>query len=206
MSDIQIFHNDRFGEVRVTEVNGEPMFCLVDVAKALGYARPADAVSTHCKGVSILPTPTNGGIQQIKFGRESEVYRLVMKSKIPEAEKFQDWVCEDVLPSLRKTGTYTMAMPRNYAEALRQLADTVEAKERIQLQLEEKTEQLDEAKDWFSIKRWAKEHGINWRKVSWRALKAISAEHDLEVKKIFDGNYGEVNLYHRKAFVILYGK
>lgn len=206
MSDIQIFQNDRFGEIRVTEVNGEPMFCLVDVAKALGYARPADAVSTHCKGVSILPTPTNGGIQQIKFGRESEVYRLVMKSKIPEAEKFQDWVCEDVLPTLRKIGTYTMAMPRNYAEALRRLADTVEEKEKIQLQLEEKTEQLDEAKDWFSIKRWAKEHGINWRRVSWRALKAISVEHGLEVKKIFDGNYGEVNLYHRKAFAILYGK
>lgn len=45
---------------------------------------------------------------------------------------------------------------------------------------------------------------MNWRKISWRALKAISAEHDLEVKKIFDGNYGEVNLYHRKAFAILY--
>lgn len=100
--DIQIFKNESFGEVRVTEVNGEPMFCLVDVAKALGYARPADVASTHCKGVSILPTPTNRGTQQIKFGRESEVYRLVMKSKIPEAEKFQDWVCEDVLPSIRK--------------------------------------------------------------------------------------------------------
>lgn len=134
------------------------------------------------------------------------MYRLVLKSNAPKAEELQAWVCDEVLPTLRKTGTYTMAMPRNYAESLRQLADTVEEKEKIQLQLEKKTEQLDEAKDWFSIKRWAKEHGINWRKVSWRALKAISAEHGLEVKKIFDGNYGEVNLYHRKAFAILYGK
>lgn len=134
------------------------------------------------------------------------MYRLVLKSNALKAEEFQAWVCDEVLPTLRKTGTYTMAMPRNYAEALRQLADTVEEKEKIQLQLEKKTEQLDEAKDWFSIKRWAKENGINWRKVSWRALKAISAEHGLEVKKIFDENYGEVNLYHRKAFAILYRK
>lgn len=206
MSAIQIFKNEHFGEVRVTEVNGEPMFCLVDVAKALGYKNPAKAVIDHCKGVTVLETPTNGGPQLIKFGREGDMYRLVLKSNAPKAEEFQTWVCDEVLPTLRKTGAYTMAMPRNYAEALRQLADTVEAKERIQLQLEEKTEQLDEAKDWYSIKRWAKEHCMNWRKVSWRALKAISAEHGLEVKKIFDGNYGEVNLYHRKAFVILYGK
>ena len=206
MSAIQIFKNEHFGEVRVTEVNGDPMFCLVDVAKALGYKNPAKAVIDHCKGVTVLETPTNGGTQSIKFGREGDMYRLVLKSNAPKAEEFQAWVCDEVLPTLRKTGTDIMAMPRNYAEALRQLADTVEEKEKIQLQLEKKTEQLDEAKDWFSIKRWAKEHGINWRKVSWRALKAISAEHGLEVKKIFDGNYGEVNLYHRKAFAILYGK
>ena len=104
------------------------------------------------------------------------------------------------------TNGYAMQLPKTYSEALRQLADAVEAKEKVQLQLAAKTEQLDESKDWYSIKRWAKEHGMNWRKVSWRALKAISAEHGLGVKKIFDGNYGEVNIYPRKAFAILYGK
>lgn len=106
-NNIQIFNNPQFGEVRVAMTeNGEPLFCLADVAKALGYSRPADAVSTHCKGVVILPTPTNGGVQQIKFGKEGDVYRLVMKSKLPDAEKFQDWVCDDVLPSIRKHGAY----------------------------------------------------------------------------------------------------
>lgn len=78
MSDIQIFKNENFGEIRVV-MNGanEPMFCASDVAKVLGYARPADAVSDHCKGVSILPTPTNGGVQQVKFIKEADVYRLV---------------------------------------------------------------------------------------------------------------------------------
>lgn len=107
MTDIQIFSNPQFGEIRTAiGENGEPMFCLADVAKALGYSRPADAVSTHCKGVSILPTPTNGGVQQIKFGKEGDVYRLVMKSKLPEAGAFQDWVCDEVLPSIRKHGIY----------------------------------------------------------------------------------------------------
>lgn len=107
MTDIQIFSNPQFGEIRTAiGENGEPMFCLTDVAKALGYSRPADAVSTHCKGVSILPTPTNGGVQQVKFGKEGDVYRLVMKSKLPEAGMFQDWVCDEVLPSIRKHGVY----------------------------------------------------------------------------------------------------
>ena len=140
------------------------------------------------------------------FITESGLYSLILRSNKPNAKPFRKWVTSEVLPSIRKTGSYTMALPKTYSEALRQLADAVEAKEKIQLQLEVKTQQLDEAKDWFSIKRWAKEHCMNWRKVSWRALKAISAEHGLEVKKIFDGNYGEVNLYHRKAFAILYGK
>lgn len=205
MSAIQIFQNDRFGEVRVTEVNGQPYFIASDVAKALGYSIPQKAVLTHCKHCSKMEHPSNKGTQ-VNIIPESDVYRLVMRSKLSQAEAFQDWVVEEVLPAIRKTGSYTMALPRTYSEALRQLADVVETKEKIQLQLEVKTQQLDEAKDWFSIKRWAKEHGINWRKISWRALKAISAEHGLEVKKIFDGNYGEVNLYHRKAFVILYGK
>ena len=86
--------------------SNEPLFCLADVAKALGYSRPADAVNQHCKGVVILPTPTNGGVQDIKYGKESEVYRLTMKSKLPDAEKFQDWVCDEVLPSIRKHGAY----------------------------------------------------------------------------------------------------
>ena len=107
MTDIQIFSNPQFGEIRTAiGENGEPLFCLADVAKALGYSRPADAVSTHCKGVFILPTPTNGGVQQIKFGKEGDVYRLVMKSKLPEAGLFQDWVCDEVLPTIRKHGVY----------------------------------------------------------------------------------------------------
>lgn len=102
----------------------------------------------------------------------------------------------------KKLNELQSPLPRTYSEALRQLADEVEAKEKAKFLLERKTEQLDESKEWFSIKRWAKEHGINWRNINWRALKAISVEHGYEVKKIFDGNYGEVNIYHKNVFDI----
>ncbi len=205
MSAIQIFQNDRFGEVRVTEVNGEQMFAATDVCNVLGYSNPSKAISDHVDEDERYNQSLERGGNML-FITESGLYSLILRSNKPNAKPFRKWVTSEVLPSIRKTGSYTMALPKTYSEALRQLADAVEAKEKIQLQLEVKTQQLDEAKDWFSIKRWAKEHCMNWRKVSWRALKAISAEHGLEVKKIFDGNYGEVNLYHRKAFAILYGK
>lgn len=108
MNNIRIFQNEQFGQVRIAvNENGEPLFCLADVAKALGYSRPADAVSQHCKGVAILPTPTVNQygatvMQEMKYGKEGEVYRLTMKSKLPDAEKFQDWVCDEVLPSICK--------------------------------------------------------------------------------------------------------
>lgn len=124
MDNIRIFQNEQFGQVRIAvNENGEPLFCLADVAKALGYSRPADAVSQHCKGVAILPTPTVNQygatvMQEMKYGKEGEVYRLTMKSKLPDAEKFQDWVCDEVLPSIRKTGGYMIAKPEDTPEEL----------------------------------------------------------------------------------------
>ena len=107
MNTIRIFENEQFGKVRIAmNESDEPLFCLADVAKALGYSNPAKAVIDHCKGVTVLETPTQSGVQPIKYGKESEVYRLTMKSKLPDAEKFQDWVCDEVLPSIRKHGAY----------------------------------------------------------------------------------------------------
>lgn len=208
MSDIQIFKNANFGEVRVTEVNGNPMFCLVDVCRVLDLSNPTRVKSRIEDDLttSAVIYDSLGRAQNATFINEDALYDVIFDSRKPEARAFRKWVTSDVLPTLRKTGEYRLSShrPATYAEALRQLADEVEQRERTQLLLEQKTEQLDESKEWYSIKRYAKEHGMNWRKISWRALKAISAEHDLEVKKIFDGNYGEVNLYHRKAFAILY--
>lgn len=107
MNEPKLFNSSEFGEVRVVmSAENEPLFCALDVAKALAYKNPAKAVIQHCKGVTVLETPTQGGIQQVKFITEPNVYRLVMKSKAPKAELFQDWVYNEVLPSIRKHGAY----------------------------------------------------------------------------------------------------
>lgn len=147
MNEIKIFQNEQFGEVRIAmNENEEPLFCLADVAKALGYSRPADAVNQHCKGVVILPTPTNGGVQDIKYGKESEVYRLTMKSKLPDAEKFQDWVCDEVLPSIRKHGGYITTQQNDtpeeiMARALIVAQETLKRKEQRLIEAESKIQQ-----------------------------------------------------------------
>lgn len=108
----QVFNHPQFGEIcTVQQEEGKVLFKANDVARSLGYAETAKAVRTHCKGVSVLDTPIENQygtvvMQPTKFISESDVYRLVMRSKLPEAEKFQDWVCEEVLPAIRKDGTY----------------------------------------------------------------------------------------------------
>ena len=110
MNELQAFNNDEFGEVRTLVENGEFMFVASDVAKVLGYSNVADAISRHCKGVVKRDTLTKGGKQKLNFIRESDVYRLIVHSKLPSAEKFEKWVFEEVLPSIRKTGSYGKPM------------------------------------------------------------------------------------------------
>ena len=100
------FTNGEFGKIRTITINGEPWFIASDVAKALGYSDTAKAIRTHCKGVAEMDTPTNGGVQKMKIITEGDMYRLIMKSKLPSAEKFEEWVCDEILPSIRKTGGY----------------------------------------------------------------------------------------------------
>ena len=106
MNQMEIFSNQEFGSIRTFEQDGKVLFCGKDIAKALGYQRTADAITAHCKGVCVLPTPSNGGIQRMKFIPEGDVYRLIVHSKLPSAERFERWVFDEVLPSIRKHGAY----------------------------------------------------------------------------------------------------
>lgn len=103
---ITTFNHHLFGEIRIADHNGNPWFLAKDVATALGYKQPTHAIKRHCKGVYETYTPSKGGMQITKIIPEFDVYRLVMQSQLPEAERFQDWVYEEVLPSIRKTGGY----------------------------------------------------------------------------------------------------
>ena len=103
---IKIFDNEEFGSVRTIEENGKVLFCGSDVAKALGYRRPKDAINAHCKGAVKRRLLTNGGAQEMKMISEGDVYRLISHSRPPYAEKFEGWIFDDVLPTIRRTGGY----------------------------------------------------------------------------------------------------
>lgn len=106
MNELQIFNSEEFGEIRTITKDDKTYFAGSDVAKALGYAIPHKAVQTHCKGVLKWNIPTSSGNQDVLFITEGDIYRLIMKSKLPSAEKFEKWVMEEVLPSICKNGGY----------------------------------------------------------------------------------------------------
>ena len=106
MEQLQVFTNEAFGRVRTMQEDGKILFCGTDIAKALGYSNPRDALARHCRGGVIRDTPTDSGIQPINFIPEGDVYRLIVRSKLPSAEQFERWVFDEVLPSIRQTGGY----------------------------------------------------------------------------------------------------
>lgn len=142
MNGLQIFENSEFGEIRMTEIDGKPYFVATDVATALGYATPRDAVLRHCKGVVKRDTPTSSGVQSMSYINEGDLYRLIMKSKLPSAEKFERWVMDEVLPQIRKTGSYNK--PMTTAEKIQLLAQgNDELNERVD-HVEEKINSLEQ--------------------------------------------------------------
>lgn len=110
MNDLAIFENPEFGHIRGLKIEGEPWFVGKDIAAALGYSDTAQAIRKHIddedKGV-VESTPP-GGKQNITIINESGLYSLMLKSKLPGAKKFKRWVTSEVLPSIRKTGAYSM--------------------------------------------------------------------------------------------------
>jgi len=138
MTNITIFKNNDFGEVRTLEQDGKTLFCGSDVAKALGYAIPSKAVNTHCKGVSKMEVPTNGGTQQMLFIPEGDLYRLIVNSKLPSAEKFERWVFDEVIPTVRKHGLYAkdelLNNPDLFISALEELKAERERTKRLELE------------------------------------------------------------------------
>lgn len=109
MNQMEIFKNPEFGSIRVIEENGKYLFCGVDVANALGYKDSAKALKTHCTadGWAFYPLiDTMGRTQNTRFISEGNLYRLIVHSKLPSAERFERWVFDEVLPTIRKHGAY----------------------------------------------------------------------------------------------------
>lgn len=107
--ELQIFSNSEFGEIRTITKDNEPMFCLADVCKALELTQPSKVKERlNSKGVNIIPTLTKGGEQKLLYINESNLYKTIFQSRKESAERFTDWVTGEVLPSIRKTGSYGM--------------------------------------------------------------------------------------------------
>lgn len=107
MEETKIFKSEEFGEVRTAVIDGEPMFCLADVCKALEISNVGNVRQRLSeKGIHTADTPTNGGMQKMTFINEANLYKTIFQSRKKSAERFTDWVTSDVLPSIRKHGIY----------------------------------------------------------------------------------------------------
>lgn len=107
-------HNIRI----ITDQQGEPWFVAADIARALGYNDADQAIRRHCKGVTKAPVETTGGMQRASIIPERDVYRLVMRSKLESAERFEEWVVGEVLPSIRKHGGYIAGQEQDAPELI----------------------------------------------------------------------------------------
>lgn len=108
-TEMQLFTNPAFGSVRTITEGGKTLFCGVDIAKPLGYKNVSKALSDNCRCVTngYIPHPQNPEKQiEMLFITEGDVYRLIARSRLPEAQKFESWIFDEVLPSIRKTGGY----------------------------------------------------------------------------------------------------
>ena len=169
-NNLQIFKNEQFGEIRTIEENGNVLFCGSDVAKALGYSNAPDALRRHCRAIAKRDTPISGKMQAINFISEGDVYRLIAHSQLPSAEKFEKWVFEEVLPTIRKHGAYmtpeTIEKTLLNPDYIIQLATTLKGEMEKRKQLEAKVEKdkplvqfaehVGSTSDCLSIRQFAK--------------------------------------------------
>ena len=159
--NIRIFENSEFGKVRTVLINGEPYFVGKDIADILGYSNSKDALIKHVddedkrilKGNDLRPLKSDNFMSEkipnrgLSIINESGLYSLILSSKLPSAKKFKHWVTSEVLPSIRKTGSY---VPKTLQEALRAYADELDRAERLQIE----NNQLEHALEYDKIVGW----------------------------------------------------
>ena len=201
MNELKIFSYEGT-EIRTVQHNGETWWVLKDVCRALELSNPTIvAARLDDDERAKLDLGRQGETNIIN---ESGLYSVILRSDKPEARKFKRWVTHEVLPSIRKHGAYMTPMTIKELVAnpdlLMDMLLTLKAEQQAHAEtascLEDKTIQLDESKEWLTVKRVATLNGISWKDISWRILKTTSEYLQYEIKKIFDANYTTVNAYH----------
>lgn len=146
MNEIQIFNHPQFGEIRTTGTSENPEFCAMDLCRALGYSNGRDAVSKHVDEDDVAKRDTTdsiGRVQQLTYVSESGMYALVLGSKLPQAKQFKHWVTSQVLPTIRKNGSYSISQLSRKQLAL-MVVQAEEEKERLALENKQQAEKLEE--------------------------------------------------------------
>lgn len=200
---VTIFENAQFGQIRISiGANGEPLFCLVDVCRALDLSNPRDVKKRLSqKGVCITDTPTNGGIQQLNFITEPNLYKCIFQSRKKEAEQFQDWVCNEVLPSIRKSGGYMLTRQDEtpeqiMARALMLAKDTIDRQQAELAKIESKALLLESQNEVLAKTSEAKDRTIDFLRPGATFAKAVeTSEHSIlvgELAKIIKQNGVEI--------------
>lgn len=208
MNNIVPFEFDA-NEVRVVEQDGEALFVARDVAAALGYSNASAAVSRHCKGVTKRDIPSPSGVQSYSVIREPDVYRLIVKSKMPSAERFEVWVFEEVLPEIRKTGKYQVqAKPTSALDVVESMVAALkEQSQRVDL-LEHKIDAVMRGEAFFTAVGYANKIGKRLdqqqtAKIGKMATRMCERE-GINTGRAPHPLYGEVNTYPEEVLALAF--
>lgn len=148
VSSVKIFENEQFGEIRVAGTSDEPLFCLLDVCRVLDLGNTSQVKSRLTDDVitNEVISDSIGRQQEMMFVNEDGLYDVILDSRKPQAKLFRKWVTKEVLPSIRKTGSYSIEqqLPKTYLEALKALVAAEEEKERLALENAEKQRKIEE--------------------------------------------------------------
>lgn len=192
-NELKVFENEEFGKVRTIEIDGEPWFSAKDVAEVLGYSNPRDAVARHVdeEDKGVVNHDTLGGVQKINIINESGLYALTFSSKLPNAKKFKHWVTSEVIPQIRKTGTYNGVVDRSkLSPELQMMYMLADSQAKIEIEQKKQAEQiakLEERQE--TIKEAFEPIKENWRheiqqKIN-RIQKATGRQHNLLRTEIY---------------------
>lgn len=165
MDNLTVFNNEEFGSIRISMDNDKPMFCLKDVCNALGLSNPSQVKDRlNQKGIYSIYTPTAGGEQLLLYIDEANLYRSIFQSRKESAERFTDWVTSEVLPSIRKTGSYSLSNVQDLSQNTQlvlaignSLAEQERRLNQVEMKVDGAVEGLKTAADAIKLE-------ANWRK------------------------------------------
>lgn len=190
VNEIQVFNNPVFGEVRTVVIDNEPWFVGKDVAQMLGYAKSRNAVAFHVdeedrKGALIQGGP--GGTQEMTVINESGLYSLIMSSKLPTAKEFKRWVTSEVLPTIRRQGSYRVQQPMTPAQLIAAQAQVLVQMEEKMQALQAQTEAVQSQQSALAqkvetaIKVFSRPSEDHWKTDMDRTIKELCAERHMNL-------------------------